>query len=66
MTVFYASSDDEKIAGTEQFFEKLDEILPIIGNNREIVVLGDFNCRTESQRGNKIVRPYSEPTLNEN
>lgn len=62
----YAPSDDERKDTKQEFFEKIDETLTEIGNNREVIMLGDFNSRTGREKNNNVVGPFGEETINDN
>lgn len=62
----YAPSDDERVATKQEFFEKMEETVANIGNDREIIMLGDFNSRTGCRTDSKVVGQYGEPTVNDN
>ena len=41
----YAISEDEPVAKKDEFYNKLNRTIDEIGNNREIIMMGDFNAR---------------------
>lgn len=60
LLAIYAPSDDESIAGKDSFFETLNDVIGIIGNTREIIMMGDFNSRTGRSPDSDINGPYGE------
>ncbi|KAL3285655.1 hypothetical protein HHI36_000187 [Cryptolaemus montrouzieri] len=62
----YAPSDDERVGTKQEFYEELEEISTGIGQNREIIMLGDFNPRTGRQLISKVVGPHEEDQVNDN
>ncbi|XP_044762230.1 craniofacial development protein 2-like [Coccinella septempunctata] len=62
----YGISNDELYAVKDEFFEKLNDEITKIGNNREIIIMGDLNGKTGRKRDNKVVGPYGETSRNDN
>lgn len=62
----YAPSDDEPVASKDEFFEKLNEVVQQIGSAREIILLGDFNSRTDCRVHDLIIGPFGEINVNDN
>lgn len=62
----YAISDDEPTDKKDDFFCRLNSVIQSVGNNREIILLGDFNSRTGSQRSHPVVGPFGEDRSNDN
>lgn len=56
----------QKEATKQDSFEETDDILVEIGNNQEIILLGEFTSRTGSKMKNNIVGPFGEDTVNDN
>ncbi|KAL3275031.1 hypothetical protein HHI36_019803, partial [Cryptolaemus montrouzieri] len=62
----YAPSDDESVGRKQEFYGELEEILTGIGQNREIIMLGDFYARTGWQLNSKVMGPRGEDQVNDN
>lgn len=68
LTIFgiYAPNEDETVLIKDLFFEELQLALENIGDNREIILMGDFNARTGSRRGDKVIGQFGEVNVNNN
>ncbi|XP_049778037.1 uncharacterized protein LOC126175324 [Schistocerca cancellata] len=62
----YGISEDEPICKKDDFYNNLNGIIEDIGKTREIIIAGDFNSRTGSKIGNKIIGPFGENVTNDN
>ncbi|XP_049957800.1 uncharacterized protein LOC126474376 [Schistocerca serialis cubense] len=62
----YGISEDEPICKKDDFYNNLNGIIEDIGKTREIIIAGDFNSRTGSKIGNKIIGPFGENVINDN
>ncbi|XP_044745151.1 uncharacterized protein LOC123307015 [Coccinella septempunctata] len=61
----YGPNDDSNQKEKDDFYTTLDNTLTALGNQREIVVLGDLNARVGRKNGSKIVGIHGEETLND-
>lgn len=62
----YSLSNDVAITKKGLFFEKLSKEIMKVGNNREIIILGDLNSRTGRMGNSDIIEPFVEETTNDN
>ena len=62
----YGINDDSPVNVKEEFFEQLNDEITKIGTSRDIVVLGDLNCRTGRASDSKVIGRYGEDVCNDN
>lgn len=62
----YAPTDDSNQAIKDDFEALVIEVLSSIGNNAEIILLGDFNGRTGYKINDLVVGKYGEEIINDN
>lgn len=62
----YGPNTDASQSDKEEFYEQLNDILIKLGNQREIILLGDMNARVGNKRNDKIVGQFGEEVVNEN
>ena len=62
----YAISDDKNALVKADFWGKLNEVIVEMGNNREILIAGDFNSRTEKKTKNLVMDSFEEEVMNDN
>lgn len=62
----YAPNEDEPPQIKETFYEELQAALDNVGDNREIIMLGDFNARVGCKIGDKVVGKFGEIQRNDN
>lgn len=62
----YAPTNDDTQTSKDQFFDRLQDEIYKMGNDREIILLGDLNARTGNTTNSKIVGKYGEEVVNDN
>lgn len=62
----YAPTDDASVAEKEEFLEKLTLLLNTVGNNKEVILMGDFNGRVGSSLSDNIIGRHGEEVINDN
>lgn len=62
----YGVNNDAIVNIKDDFFEQLNDEITKIGTSREIIILGDLNCRTGRENNNVVVGRHGEETRNEN
>ncbi|XP_044745745.1 uncharacterized protein LOC123307480 [Coccinella septempunctata] len=62
----YAPNEDATVLEKDQFQEQLEDVLVRVGNQREVILLGDFNARTGRKKNDKVIGEYGEEVLNNN
>ncbi|XP_030767213.1 craniofacial development protein 2-like [Sitophilus oryzae] len=68
ITIFgvYCIDDDSLVNVKDKFFEDLNNEITKVGKIREIIILGDLNCRVGKSTDSQVVGPYGEDTKNDN
>ncbi|XP_030767310.1 craniofacial development protein 2-like [Sitophilus oryzae] len=68
ITIFgvYGINDDSLVNVKEKFFEDLNNEITKVGKTREIIILGDLNCRLGKSTDSQVVGPYRKDTKNNN
>ncbi|XP_072395381.1 uncharacterized protein [Diabrotica undecimpunctata] len=62
----YDVNDDANLAEKDQFYDLLNETLIKVGNQREIILLGDFNSRVGKREKDPVIGRYGEEAENDN
>lgn len=62
----YAPGEDADRQTKDYFYEKLNNVLMNIKDDKEICILGDLNARTGSEENGSVVGKYGEQTRNNN
>jgi len=62
----YGPNEDELIANKDFFYETLQRVITDFGNNRELVLIGDFNARTGRSSNSNIIGRFGEEESNDN
>ena len=66
ITGVYRPNEDEPVTNTDFFYETLQRVITDFGNNRELVLIGDFNARTGRSSNSNIIGRFGEEKSNEN
>ena len=56
----YGPNGDEPVANKDSFYETLQTVVTDFGNNRQLVITGDFNARTERSSSSHIIGGLGE------
>ena len=62
----YGPNEDEPVVNKEFFYETLQRVITEFGNNRELVLIGDFNARTGRSSNSLIIGRFGEEESNDN
>lgn len=62
----YGPNEDEDITEKDQYMELLSQTIREIGNNREIILIGDLNARVGRRYNHHIIGSHGEDTENDN
>lgn len=62
----YASSEDEPTQIKNAFYDQLQITIEELGENREVIIMEDYNICVGSKRGDKVVGQYGEDVINDN
>ena len=62
----YGPNEDEPVANKDFFYETLQILVTDFGNNRELVIIGDFNARTGCSSNSHIIGRFGEEECNDN
>ena len=62
----YGANVDEPVANKGFFCGTLQRVITDFGNNREVVIIGDFNARTGRSNNSHIIGRYGEEECNDN
>jgi endonuclease/exonuclease/phosphatase family metal-dependent hydrolase len=62
----YGPNENEPIVNKEFFYETLQRVITDFGNNRELVLIGDFNTRTGHSSNSLIIGRFGEEESNDN
>lgn len=61
----YASDDASEMVKNE-YIDTLNDIICNVGNQREIIILGDLNARVEKKINYPVIGRHEEETVNDN
>ena len=61
----YVPNDGESNSTKDDFYGKLQETIDEIGQNRQILMMGDFNGRTGSKKQDPVVGEFGEGIIND-
>ena len=64
--VVYGPNEGEPVANKNFFYETLQRVVTEFGNNRELVLIGDFNARTGRRNSSNIIGRFGEEDSNDN
>jgi len=56
----YGPNEDELVANKEHFYETLQRVVTAFGNNRELVLIRDFNARPGRSNNNHIIGRFGK------
>ena len=62
----YEPNEDEPVANKIFFYKTLQRVVTDFGNNRELVIIGDFNACTGRSSNNHIIGCLGEEECNDN
>ena len=62
----YGPNEDEPAVNKEFFYEILQRVITEFGNNRELVLIGDFNARIGRSSNSPIIGRLVEEESNDN
>lgn len=62
----YGPNEDATQMDKDEFFNQLNWIFSCVGNQRDIMALGDLNARVGKDHGSNIAGKYGEDTINNN
>ena len=62
----YGPNEDEPAVNKEFFYEILQRVITEFGNNRELVLIGDFNAHTGRSSNSPIIGRFGEEESNDN